>query len=126
MAIPGIVSYNVARSRPPREHGVPRRWSPPSSEPLSPDRRSSPMRHMLHRLLAVALCLAALSRPAHAQNTVVLEGTVKGPAGPLGGAQVTVVNSETQETARTTTRPSGEFRLLGLFPGQYAVTVRSI
>ena len=34
------------------------------------------MRHTLHRLLTAALCLAALSRPAHAQNTVVLEGTV--------------------------------------------------
>ncbi len=84
------------------------------------------MRPMLHRLLAAALCVAALSRAAHAQNTVVLEGSVKSAAGPMAGAQVTVVNAATQETSRTTTRATGEFRILGLFPGQYVVTVRSI
>jgi hypothetical protein len=84
------------------------------------------MRHTLERLLTAALCLAVLSRPARAQNTVILEGSVRGPAGPLAGAQVSVVNSATLETARVTTRTNGDFRVLGLFPGQYAVTVRSI
>ena len=84
------------------------------------------MRHMLQRLLAAALCVAALSRAAHAQNTVMLEGSVKSTAGPLAGAQVSVVNTATQETARIVTRANGEFRVLGLYPGQYAVTVRSI
>ena len=84
------------------------------------------MRPMLHRLLAAALCVAALSRAAHAQNTVILEGSVKTAAGPMAGAQVTVVNAATQETSRTATRATGEFRILGLFPGQYVVTVRSI
>jgi hypothetical protein len=84
------------------------------------------MRSPLHHLLAAALCVAALAAPARAQNTVVLEGLVRTDAGPLGGAQVTVVNSATQETVRTTTRVNGEFRVLGLFPGQYDVTVRSI
>ena len=84
------------------------------------------MRHMLPRLLAAALCAAALSQPAHAQNTVVLEGLVKSATAPLGGAQVTVVNTATQETARAASRGNGEFRVLGLFPGQYTVTVRSI
>jgi hypothetical protein len=84
------------------------------------------MRQPLARLLTAALCLAVLSRPARAQNTVILEGSVRGPAGPLAGAQVSVVNSATLETARVTTRTNGDFRVLGLFPGQYAVTVRSI
>src|SRR4051794_20058954 len=84
------------------------------------------MRSPLHHLFAAALCAAALAAPARAQNTVVLEGLVRTDAGPLGGAQVTVVNSATQETVRTTTRVNGEFRVLGLFPGQYDVTVRSI
>jgi hypothetical protein len=84
------------------------------------------MRSPLHRLLVATLCAVALGRPAHAQNTVVLEGSVKTAAGPLGGAQVAIVNSATRETARASTRPNGEFRVLGLFPGQYEVTVRSI
>jgi hypothetical protein len=84
------------------------------------------MRSPLHRLLVATLCAVALARPAHAQNTVVLEGSVKTAAGPLGGAQVAIVNSATRETARASTRPTGEFRVLGLFPGQYEVTVRSI
>ena len=62
------------------------------------------MRHTLPRLLAAALCAAALSQPAHAQNTVVLEGLVKSATAPLGGAQVTVVNTATQETVRATSR----------------------
>ncbi len=84
------------------------------------------MRPMIHRLLVAALCAAALSRPAHAQNTVILEGSVKTSAGPLAGAQVSVLNTSTQESSRAATRANGEFRMLGLFPGQYAVTVRSI
>jgi hypothetical protein len=84
------------------------------------------MRHSLQRLLTAALCVAALTRSAQAQNTVILEGSVKTGAGPLTGAQVSVLNTATQETARAVTRANGEFRVLGLFPGEYAVTVRSI
>ena len=84
------------------------------------------MRHVPRSLLAAAFALAALATPALAQNTVILEGTVRTSAGPMGGVQVTVVNSATQETARAVTRPNGEFRVLGLFPGQYVVTARSI
>jgi hypothetical protein len=84
------------------------------------------MRPTLHRLLAAAFCLATCATPAIAQNTVSIEGTVRSAASPIGGAQVTVVNPATLETSRTTTRANGEFRVLGLFPGQYNVTVRSI
>jgi hypothetical protein len=80
----------------------------------------------LRRLLVALLAVACSSTMAHAQNTITLEGSVTGPAGPLGGAQVTVVNAATQETARATTRANGQFRVLGLFPGQYGVTVRLI
>jgi hypothetical protein len=44
----------------------------------------------------------------------------------LADAQVLVVNTATMETAKTVTRANGEFRVLGLFTGQYAVTVRAI
>ncbi len=84
------------------------------------------MRPMFQRLLTAAICVAALALPAHAQNTVILEGSVKSESGPLGGAQVTIINTATQERAQAATRGNGEFRVLGLFPGEYMVTVRSI
>src|SRR6266550_2112200 len=84
------------------------------------------MRHMLHRLLVAALIAVTFTGLARAQNTLTLEGSVKGDAGPLGAATVTVVNVATQESAKTVSRPSGEFRLIGLFTGQYQVTVRAI
>lgn len=84
------------------------------------------MRHMLFRLFGAAALLALCTLPARAQNTVTLEGFVKGDGQPLSGAQVTVVNTATRETARALTRANGEFRLIGLFTGQYTVTVRAI
>ena len=85
------------------------------------------MRQTFQRLLIAATLAAALSQPALAQNTVTLEGLVKGDgAVVLVGAQITAVNVATQETAQGLSRASGEFRLLGLFPGQYTVTVRSV
>jgi hypothetical protein len=85
------------------------------------------MRQTLQRLLIAAGLVAALSQTALAQNTITLEGLVKGDDGaPLANAQVTAVNVGTQETANTVTRANGEFRLLGLFSGQYTVTVRSV
>lgn len=83
------------------------------------------MRHTLQRLLAAATLVVALSQSALAQNTVTLEGLIKGEGGaPLANAQISAVNVGTSETGNTVTRASGEFRLIGLFPGQYTVTVR--
>jgi hypothetical protein len=84
------------------------------------------MRQLAHGLLAAALLAAALARPVRAQNTVTLEGSVRAEGAPVSGAQVTVVNVATRETARAVTRANGEFRVIGLFTGQYAVTVRAI
>ena len=70
---------------------------------------------------------AALTHPLHAQNTITLEGSVKAEGSPIANAQVTVVNTATQEIARSSaTRANGEFRVLGLFTGKYAVTVRAL
>ena len=80
----------------------------------------------LVRCLLVGLALAVVARPARAQNTVNLEGSVKSNGVAVSGAQVTVVNSATNETLTATTRPNGEFRVIGLFSGQYAVTVKSV
>ncbi len=82
------------------------------------------MRHLLHHFLAATLCTVAFARPTLAQNTVSIEGTVKADGSPLSGAQVTVVNAGTKETARATSRTNGDFRVIGLFTGQYDVTVR--
>jgi len=88
------------------------------------------MQHLLKRLFvatSLATSLAALlGAPALAQNTITLEGSVKGDGIPVVGAQITVVNVATRETARALTRASGEFRVLGLFTGQYTVNVKAI
>jgi hypothetical protein len=84
------------------------------------------MRHSFTRVLAAVGFLTALAGAAHAQNTITLEGSVKADGAPVANAQVTVINVATQETAKTVTRPNGEFRVLGLFSGQYTVSVRNI
>jgi hypothetical protein len=81
---------------------------------------------VLRKLLIAAAAMLAVARPATAQNTVTLEGIVRAEGAPLANAQVTAVNSATQETANVLTRASGEFRILGLFPGEYTVSVRSV
>jgi len=84
------------------------------------------MHNLLKRLLVAASCAVMLSRPALAQNTITLEGSVKGDGTPVAAAQITVTNVATRETARTLTRATGEFRILGLFSGQYTVNVKAI
>ena len=74
----------------------------------------------------MALLSAMLGRPLLAQNTITLEGSVKGDGHRVVGAQITVVNVATRETARTLTRATGDFRVLGLFSGQYTVNVKAI
>ena len=83
------------------------------------------MRKILQRTsIAAAVLLLALPGASLAQNTVTLEGSVKSEGAAIPGAQVTVVNVATNETLKTTTHSRGDFRVLGIFPGQYQVTVR--
>ncbi len=84
------------------------------------------MRRFAGIALAVLTLVATQATASFAQNTVILTGVVRADGQPLADAQVTVTNVATEETARTVTRPNGEFRVLGLFTGQYAVTVRAI
>lgn len=89
------------------------------------------MQHRFHRLL-VALCglailvIAPPMQRLQAQNTITLEGSVKAEGAPLENAQVTATNTATNEVVRATTRANGEFRMLGLFAGKYAVSVRAL
>lgn len=74
-------------------------------------------------LLAAAVPL----QQAQAQNTITLEGVVQSQDGaPVSAAQVSVFNVATSERRNATTRPNGEFRVLGLFSGTYAVEVRAL
>ena len=84
------------------------------------------MQTPIRRLLAAVGLVALTAVSALAQNTITLVGVVKANGEPLADAQVLVVNMATQETAKALTRANGEFRVLGLFTGQYAVTVRAI
>ena len=84
------------------------------------------MRTLFSRALAAACIAAALARPAVAQNTLTLEGSVKSEGAPVASAQVNIANTATGERAQTMTRATGEFRFLGLFPGKYTVTVRAV
>ncbi len=84
------------------------------------------MHHLLKRLLVAASVATMLGRPALAQNTITLEGSVKADGAPVVGAQITIVNVATNENARALTRASGDFRVLGLFAGTYTVNVKAI
>jgi hypothetical protein len=84
------------------------------------------MRHLIRRAVGALLIVGWVTRPALAQNTLTLEGTVKTEGTPVASAQVSVVNTATGERAQTLTRSTGEFRFLGLFPGKYTVTVRAV
>ena len=75
------------------------------------------MHHTSKRLLLTALLGGLLSTQAVAQNTITLEGAVKGDGAPIASAQVSVLNISTGEAASTITRTNGEFRVLGLSAG---------
>ena len=81
---------------------------------------------LLKRLLQAGVFAVLSATPALAQNTITLEGAVRGDGAPVVGAQITVTNVATRETARALTRASGDFRVLGLYAGQYTVNVRAI
>ena len=84
------------------------------------------MQKWVKRALAVATS-AMVATTAAAQNTITLEGVVQGRDGePIVGAQISVVNIATSERRNVTTRPTGEFRVLGLFSGKYSVDVRAL
>lgn len=77
-------------------------------------------------LLLLVLVLATAARAA--AQSGALRGTVTHSGGgrPLPGAVVSVLSSTAVETARTTSRADGSFRVEGLPPGIYAVRVFAI
>src|ERR1035437_1878723 len=72
-------------------------------------------------LMAMAL-LVVLLPFAHAQTTATLSGTVQDPTGAvIPGAQVTLVNQDTQDTRLATSNETGFFAFPSLLPGSYSV-----
>ena len=84
------------------------------------------LRPTLRRLLVAASAAGLAASPAAAQNTITLEGAVRADGAPVQGAQITVRNTATAEAQRATTRANGEFRVLGLYSGQYTVNVKAL
>lgn len=82
------------------------------------------MSKSLLRTAALACFLAVLVAPARAQVAAAISGTVEDPSGAgVGGAKVTVTNSETGAARTTTTDESGNFSVLSLAPGPHEVKV---
>src|SRR5205085_10757243 len=64
--------------------------------------------------------------PALAQYGASLQGTITDPSGAIvQGAKVTATDVATGKTTTTTTSPEGFYRITGLPPGKYKVTVEA-
>ena len=75
-------------------------------------------------LTALALIVPVAAR---AQLTIILEGSVRGPEGQVvTQGNVTVMNPSTNQQRSAAISDAGRFRVLGLAPGRYDVTVRAI
>jgi len=77
--------------------------------------------------ILLGLTLTVLPQPVMAQiNTVNLSGTVSDPQGlAVGSAKVTVANSATGAERSTTTDGEGQYKIIGLPPGSYTLTVEA-
>ncbi|HEX3249036.1 MAG TPA: TonB-dependent receptor [Pyrinomonadaceae bacterium] len=76
------------------------------------------------RLVLCGLFLFSLVSTAHAQFRAGVQGTVSDSAGALvPEAKVTLKNAETQKTQEATTNEEGFYRITGLAPGKYELTV---
>ena len=85
------------------------------------------LRQSIRRALAVLALAAAVPAAARAQNTITVEGLVRDTQGqPIPRAQVAVTNPATNERRGAVTTDAGTFRILGLAPGRYEITVRAI
>lgn len=75
---------------------------------------------MMKRRVVIALALIGIASPALAwsQPGITLEGLVRDASGGIARAEVSAVDSLTNER--------GFFRMLGMSPGRYAVSARII
>jgi len=82
----------------------------------------------MKRSVVTALALIAIASPARAwaQPAITLEGLVRDEAGGIARAEVSAVDSLTNERRNAVTNDRGFFRMLGMSPGRYAVSARII
>jgi hypothetical protein len=84
------------------------------------------MRHPLLILLTFVCTISLFTLTAFTSQSAVstLSGTVKDPAGAVvAGAQINVRNEATGETRSATTDGEGRFKVEGLAPGRYTVSI---
>src|ERR1051326_1927457 len=78
----------------------------------------------LHRVILCGSFLLVLAATANAQFKAGIEGTVKDtPGGLIPEAKITLTNTETGKTQETTASGDGFYRISGLAPGKYRLTV---
>src|SRR3954468_993619 len=83
------------------------------------------LRH-LRSFSFLPLLLLLFAAPALAQYRASIQGTVVDPSGAVvPGATVTAVDAATGKTSSTTTSPEGFYRIAGLPPGTYKVTIEA-
>jgi len=75
-------------------------------------------------LIAMALIAIASPSAARSQPGIILEGLVRDEAGAIARAQISAVDSLTNERRSAMTNSRGFFRMLELSPGRYAVSAR--
>src|SRR6266545_3369505 len=77
--------------------------------------------------IGAALLFLPVAPAAEAQTTIQLEGNVRARDGvAISGAQIVVLDPATSLTRSARSTPAGQFRILGLSPGRYDVTVRAL
>src|ERR1041385_8559718 len=80
--------------------------------------------YALARLAMCGLFLFSVVSTAHAQFRAGVQGTVSDSAGALvPGANVVLRDTETGKTQAATTNDEGFYRITGLAPGKYELTV---
>lgn len=76
------------------------------------------------RLIFCGLIILGLSAVAFGQFKAAIQGTVTDSnGGVIPDATVTLLNTETNQTEKTTANESGFYRFSGLAPGKYKITV---
>src|SRR5437899_12596565 len=74
-------------------------------------------------LIVVTALVGAFARPARAQNTGVIEGTVADEqGGVMPGVRMTLRNTDTGVERAVTTEGAGTYRFPALQPGTYSLT----
>src|SRR6185295_7793410 len=75
---------------------------------------------------AVAVLLVLLSSAYAQESTGNVSGTITGPRGAsISGAELSITNKITGQSARTTTSPAGTYAIRDLPPGEYVLHVEA-